>query len=320
MELPVENLTMLNRMSLFIAMLATVLGLTTPAFATVVYTHDAGVWHMIGDVQPDTSDSACIFQTSLATAHVQINVFPKTGIPDHITMTLADPKGTWRPRQTIAVKTLFLGDNVDVTPFVLAATANNNEKITFRDLPSNFLSNFGHANSITLFREDPKETFIDLTGTSELLKGLEDCKMSLITPVAQSAPSPSPDVVAVKPDETPQPSEADDSRPSQYYTCQVTASHRESHSQFLEDDDYNEGGTISIDVDFSNQRLNNYPAQFSASSVYAASGRSFVQSDGTVAPAVLIYVFDMRNGTFEKQYYTHQATHTHSGTCTLDSN
>lgn len=206
---------MLNRTFLFGAMLATVSGLTTPAFAAVVYTHDAGVWHMIGDVEPDTSDSACIFETSLATAHVQINIFPKTGIPDHVTMTLADPKGTWRPRQTIAVRTLFLGDNVDVTPFFLAATANNNEKITFRDLPLNFLSNFGHANSITLFREDPKETFIDLTGTSELLKGLEDCKASLINPpgdtnvtipanpVAQSARSP--DVVAAKPVETQQP-------------------------------------------------------------------------------------------------------------------
>jgi hypothetical protein len=167
---------------------------------------------MIGDVESDASDNACILQTSLATAHLQINIFPKTGIPDHITMTLADPKGTWRSRQTIGVKTLFLGDNVDVTPFFLMANANNNEKIIFRDLPSNFLSNVGHAKSITLFREGPKEIFIDLTGTSELLKSLEDCKMSLVDPVAQ--PGPSPDVVAVKPDETPQPSKANDSRPS----------------------------------------------------------------------------------------------------------
>lgn len=196
----------------FVAMLATILGLTSSAFATVVYTHDAGVWHMIGDVEPDASDNACILQTSLATAHVQINIFPKTGIPDHITMTLADPKGTWRSRQTIGVKTLFLGDNVDVTPFSLMANANNNEKITFRDLPSNFLSYFGHAKSIILFREDPKEIFIDLTGTGELLRGLEDCKMSLVDPVAQ--PAHSPDVVAAKPGETPQPSKADDSRPS----------------------------------------------------------------------------------------------------------
>jgi len=206
---------MLNRISLFGAMLATVSSLTTPASASVVYTHDVGVWRMIGDVEPDASDNACIFQISLATAHVQINIFPKTGIPDHVTMTLADPKGTWRPRQTIVVRTLFLGDNVDVTPFYLVATANNNEKITFRDLPLDFLSNFGHANSITLFREDPKETFIDLTGTSELLKGLEDCKASLINPpgdtnvaipanpVAQ--PAPSSDVVAARPAETPQP-------------------------------------------------------------------------------------------------------------------
>jgi hypothetical protein len=201
---------MLNRMSLFVAMLATVLGLTTPAFATVVYTRDAGVWHMTGDVEPDASDNACILQTSSATAHVQINIFPKTGIPDHVTMTVADPKGTWRSRQTIEVKTLFLGDNVDVTPFFLTANANNNEKIIFRDLPSNFLSNFGHAKSIILFREGPKEIFIDLTGTSELLKSLEDCKMSLVDPVAQ--PAPSPDVAAVKPDETPQPGKANDSR------------------------------------------------------------------------------------------------------------
>lgn len=202
-------------MSLFGAMLATVSGLTTPTSAAVVYTHDAGVWHMIGDVEPDASDSACIFQTSLATARIQINIFPKTGIPDYVTMTLADPKGTWRPKQTMAVKTLFLGDNVDVTPFLLVATANNNEKITFRDLPLNFVSNLGHANSITLFREDPKETFIDLTGTSELLKSLDDCKASLINPpgetnvaiptnpVAQLARSP--DVVAAKPVETQQP-------------------------------------------------------------------------------------------------------------------
>lgn len=193
-------------------MLATVLGLTTPAFATVVYTHDAGVWHMIGDVEADASDSACILQTSLVTTHVQINIFPKTGIPDYITMTVADLKGTWRSRQTIGVKSSFLGDNVDVTPFFLMANANNNEKIIFRNFPPNFLSNFGHAKSITLFRDGPKEIFIDLTGTSELLKSLEDCKMRLVAPAAQ--PAPSPDVVAVKPDETLQPSTADDSRPS----------------------------------------------------------------------------------------------------------
>lgn len=110
------------------------------------------------------------------------------------------------------------------------------------------------------------------------------------------------------------------SEPSQYYTCQITESHRESHSQFLEDDDYNEGGEISFIVDFSNRTLNNYPARFNPSSVYAANGRSFVQSDGAIAPAVRTYVLDMRNGTFEKHFYTRAATHIHSGTCTLDSN
>jgi uncharacterized protein len=108
--------------------------------------------------------------------------------------------------------------------------------------------------------------------------------------------------------------------PSQYYTCQITSSHRESHSQFLETDDINEGGELSFDVDFSNRTLNNYPAQFSPSSVYATSGRPFVQYDGTVAPTVRTFLLDTSNRTFETEYYTRQATHTHSGTCTLDNN
>jgi hypothetical protein len=108
--------------------------------------------------------------------------------------------------------------------------------------------------------------------------------------------------------------------PNQYYRCQMNSSHRESHSQFLEDEDSTplSGDSVFV-IDQANQTLDNLPAQFNSSTVYATRGRPFSQYDGERAPAVNTYLLDRKSGEITVEYYTRGATHTRSGTCQLDN-
>jgi hypothetical protein len=107
--------------------------------------------------------------------------------------------------------------------------------------------------------------------------------------------------------------------PNLYYTCRMSTDHRESHSQFLSDEDTEPvAQDYGVTLDLTNRTLNNLPAQFDSSSVYATSGRPFVQNDGDRAPAAHTYLFDRNSAAITVEYYSRAATHTHSGTCQLD--
>ena len=107
--------------------------------------------------------------------------------------------------------------------------------------------------------------------------------------------------------------------PNLYYRCRMNSDHRESHSQFLEDEDSEplSGDSVFV-VDQTNQTFDNLPAQIGASSIYATSGRPFVQYDGEQAPAVHTYLLDRNSGEVTVEFYTRAATHTRTGTCQLD--